>query len=132
MGGCLPDFAGWSGYASTAVLSVNARIGAMCQVWKASQIRPVRLVEPVRAATWRLSAGMAQSIFSDCGTVLSGREDRMLKIFGAPHSRAFRVIWLANEIGIPYEHIPVTFSVERAMQRTLVSRAEPERTCARY
>lgn len=33
----------------------------------------------------------------------------MLKIYGAPHSRAFRVIWLANEIGIPYEHIPVTF-----------------------
>jgi glutathione S-transferase len=38
----------------------------------------------------------------------------MLKIFGAPHSRAFRVIWLANEIGIPYEHIPVTFSVPNA------------------
>lgn len=34
---------------------------------------------------------------------------RMLKIDGAPHSRAFRVIWLANEIGIPHEHIPVTF-----------------------
>ena len=33
----------------------------------------------------------------------------MLKIYGAPHSRAFRVIWLANELGIPYEHIPVTF-----------------------
>ena len=33
----------------------------------------------------------------------------MLKIDGAPHSRAFRVIWLANEIGIPHEHIPVTF-----------------------
>ncbi len=38
----------------------------------------------------------------------------MLKIFGAPHSRAFRVIWLANEIGIPYEHIPVTFNVPNA------------------
>ena len=38
----------------------------------------------------------------------------MLKIFGAPHSRAFRVIWLANEIDIPYEHIPVTFSVPNA------------------
>jgi glutathione S-transferase len=38
----------------------------------------------------------------------------MLKIFGASHSRAFRVIWLANEIGIPYEHIPVTFSVPDA------------------
>ena len=38
----------------------------------------------------------------------------MLKIYGAPHSRAFRVIWLANEIGIPYEHVPVTFSVPNA------------------
>ena len=38
----------------------------------------------------------------------------MLKIYGAPHSRAFRVIWLTNEIGIPYEHIPVTFSVPNA------------------
>jgi glutathione S-transferase len=38
----------------------------------------------------------------------------MLKILGAPHSRAFRVIWLANELGIPYEHFPVTFSVPNA------------------
>jgi glutathione S-transferase len=27
----------------------------------------------------------------------------MLKILGTPHSRAFRVIWLANELGIPYD-----------------------------
>ena len=38
----------------------------------------------------------------------------MLKIYGAPHSRAFRVIWLANEIGVPYEHVPVTFSLPNA------------------
>ncbi len=38
----------------------------------------------------------------------------MLKIYGAPHSRAFRVIWLADEIGIPYEHLPVTFGVPNA------------------
>ena len=57
----------------------------------------------------------------------------MLKILGAPHSRAFRVIWLANELGIPYEHISCNVQrPERAMQRTLVSRAESERTCARY
>ena len=36
----------------------------------------------------------------------------MLKIYGAPHSRAFRVIWLANEIGIPYERI--SRNVQRA------------------
>jgi glutathione S-transferase len=38
----------------------------------------------------------------------------MLKIYGAAHSRAFRVIWLANEIGIPYEHVPVSFNVPDA------------------
>ena len=38
----------------------------------------------------------------------------MLRIYGAAHSRAFRVIWLANEIGVPYEHVPVTFNVPDA------------------
>jgi glutathione S-transferase len=38
----------------------------------------------------------------------------MLKIYGPPHSRAFRVIWLANEIGIPYEVVPVSFGVPDA------------------
>jgi glutathione S-transferase len=33
----------------------------------------------------------------------------MLKIYGAAHSRAFRVIWLAEESGIAYQHVPVTF-----------------------
>jgi len=33
----------------------------------------------------------------------------MLKIYGVAHSRAFRVIWLANELGLPYEHIPISF-----------------------
>jgi len=37
----------------------------------------------------------------------------MLKIYGEAHSRAFRVIWLANEIGLSYEHIPVTFAGDR-------------------
>jgi glutathione S-transferase len=38
----------------------------------------------------------------------------MLTIYGAPHSRAFRVIWLANEIGIPYRLIPVSFGAPDA------------------
>jgi len=38
----------------------------------------------------------------------------VLKIYGAAHSRAFRVIWLANEINLPYQHIPVTFGVPDA------------------
>jgi glutathione S-transferase len=36
----------------------------------------------------------------------AGEEIPMLKIHGPAHSRAFRVIWLANEIGIPYEYAP--------------------------
>ena len=35
-----------------------------------------------------------------------GETDR-LKIYGQPRSRAFRVLWMANELGVPYEHVPV-------------------------
>jgi glutathione S-transferase len=38
----------------------------------------------------------------------------VLKIYGAPHSRTFRVIWLANEINLPYQHVPVTHDVSDA------------------
>lgn len=38
----------------------------------------------------------------------------MLTIYGAPHSRAFRVIWLANEIGLPYRVVPVSFGTPQA------------------
>lgn len=30
-----------------------------------------------------------------------------LKVYGVPKSRAFRVLWVAAELGIPYENIPV-------------------------
>lgn len=33
----------------------------------------------------------------------------MLKIYGVALSRAFRVLWMANELGIRYEHIPIEF-----------------------
>ena len=32
-----------------------------------------------------------------------------LKIYGVPLSRAFRVLWMAEELGIDYEHIPTDF-----------------------
>jgi len=32
-----------------------------------------------------------------------------LKIYGIPFSRAFRVLWMAEELGIEYEHIPTDF-----------------------
>lgn len=34
----------------------------------------------------------------------------MLKIYGQTRSRTFRVLWMAKELGIPYEHIPVSIS----------------------
>lgn len=38
----------------------------------------------------------------------------MLKIYGQARSRAFRVLWLAKESNIAYEHIPVSIMVENA------------------
>ena len=32
-----------------------------------------------------------------------------LKIYGTPASRTFRTLWMANELGIKYENIPVDF-----------------------
>src|SRR5436189_3107338 len=32
-----------------------------------------------------------------------------LKIYGIPKSRAFRALWVAEELGIPYENVPVDF-----------------------
>jgi glutathione S-transferase len=31
----------------------------------------------------------------------------MLRIYGIARTRAFRVLWIANELGLDYEHIPV-------------------------
>src|SRR5260370_36324711 len=33
----------------------------------------------------------------------------MLKIYGIPRSRAFRTLWMAKELGMEYEHIPLAF-----------------------
>ena len=38
----------------------------------------------------------------------------MLKIYGPARSRAFRVIWLCKETGIPFEHVPLTINVDNA------------------
>ena len=34
----------------------------------------------------------------------------MLKIYGIPRSRAFRTLWMAEELGIEYENIPIDFA----------------------
>ncbi len=41
----------------------------------------------------------------------------MLKIYGQARSRTFRVLWLAKEINLPYEHIPVSINVEGAQAK---------------
>lgn len=33
-----------------------------------------------------------------------------LKIYGVAGSRAFRTIWMAKELGLAYEHVPVSFA----------------------
>ena len=33
-----------------------------------------------------------------------------LKIYGVPRSRAFRALWLAKELGLDYENVPVDFA----------------------
>ena len=36
----------------------------------------------------------------------------MLKIYHSPATRAFRVIWVCEELSVPYEIVPVNFSAE--------------------
>ena len=37
-----------------------------------------------------------------------------LKIYGVAQSRAMRVLWMANELGIVYEHVPQGLGVEKS------------------
>ena len=39
-----------------------------------------------------------------------------LKIYGIPKSRAVRVIWMAEELAIPYEIMPVTDAIAHLIQ----------------
>ena len=34
----------------------------------------------------------------------------MLKIYGVARSRAFRVLWMAQELGLDYQHLKVDFA----------------------
>ena len=33
-----------------------------------------------------------------------------LKIYGVPLSRAYRALWMANELGLDYENVPINFA----------------------
>lgn len=39
-----------------------------------------------------------------------------LRIYGIARTRAFRVLWIAKELGLPYEHIPVEIGAAGARQ----------------
>ncbi len=39
-----------------------------------------------------------------------------LKIYGTPRSRAFRVLWMAKELGIDYDSIPIGFDTGETRQ----------------
>ena len=32
------------------------------------------------------------------------------KIYGVPLSRAYRALWMANELGLDYENVPINFA----------------------
>ena len=49
-----------------------------------------------------------------------------LKIYGVARSRAFRTLWMAGELGLPYEHVKVDFAGQRDPPAGL-SRDQPER-----
>jgi len=40
-------------------------------------------------------------------TCMSGMSKTGLSIYGIARTRAFRALWMANELGIPYEHLPI-------------------------
>jgi len=33
----------------------------------------------------------------------------MIKLYGVPRSRAMRSLWMLEELGVPYENVPVSF-----------------------
>jgi glutathione S-transferase len=39
--------------------------------------------------------------------------DASLKIYGIPQSRALRCLWMARELGVPFENVPVHFTKTR-------------------
>ena len=36
----------------------------------------------------------------------------MIKLYGLPASRAFRALWMLEELGLQYENVPTHFSGE--------------------
>lgn len=43
----------------------------------------------------------------------------MIRIYGVPESRAYRCLWCARELGVPYEHVPLHFAKARSDEALL-------------
>jgi glutathione S-transferase len=52
--------------------------------------------------------------FSKARAIIAKKGRKMYKIIGTPTSRAFRVIWMMEEIGQPYELVPVKAGSDEA------------------
>src|SRR5262245_47270491 len=42
----------------------------------------------------------------------TGEDGPMLKVYGTRQSRAFRTVWLVEELGVPYELVPTQFATD--------------------
>ena len=42
-----------------------------------------------------------------------------LKIYGVPLSRAYRALWMANQLGLEYENVPVHFPTAVPRRRNI-------------
>ena len=51
----------------------------------------------------------------------------MMKLYGAPPTRALRVIWLLNELGLEYEMLPVDILQVRPNRKTFALLTPPPR-----
>ena len=49
-----------------------------------------------------------------------------LKIYGVPLSRAYRALWMANELGLDYENVPIHFA-DGSAKTSRISRRKSER-----
>ena len=50
-----------------------------------------------------------------------------LKIYGIARTRAFRALWIAKELGLDYEHLPIEIGVQIPTHSSQVFRSDAGR-----
>jgi Glutathione S-transferase, N-terminal domain len=58
---------------------------------------------------WRGLRSSAFRIFCVASTIAGQHIMAGLKVYGVAGSRAYRTLWMVNELGLEYEHIPIRF-----------------------